>query len=368
MKTALKIFRFFLSLRYKVTLENPEILKSKNPKFILPNHQALIDPQILWAFTAKFCTASPVVTESFYNIPLLNSIFKSMNAVPVSDLASGSRDTEVLNTITNQVSKAIFEGKNVLLYPSGQIAGQGYEKIFNKQSAWKIACNLPENGQIIGVRINGLWGSMWSRAWIGKSPNFLTTMLKGICYTFINLLFFLPKRTVTIQFEDITKIAKAEAAKGRNEFNNKLEDFYNQNGTESVRYIKHFFFANSSKRQLPERIEFSVDDLLNSNSFNEDDIDKNALSEISKIISKISNIQVDQIKAISNIALDLNIDSLSLVEIINEIETTFNTTSAIEISNIKTVADLCLIAKGISKVEELKPQLKKFQLIQIKQL
>ncbi|MEI7596198.1 MAG: AMP-binding protein [Bacteroidota bacterium] len=355
MKIALSIFRFFLSLRYKVILKNPEILKSSTSKFILPNHQALIDPQILWAYTAKYCTASPVVTEGFYNIPVLHSLFESMGAVPVSDLSAGSRDTEVLKTITNQVNNALVDGKNVLLYPSGQIAGQGYEKIFNKQSAWSVVCQMPENGQVIGVRISGLWGSMWSRAWIGKSPSFFTTMLKGIFFTFANLLLFQPRRTVTIEFEDITDQAKYAAQKGRNEFNNELEIFYNKNGEEPVLFLKHYFFAPTLKRQLPERIEFSVKDVMSANAINVEDIDSSVLEKVYDILVKQASVNKNVLSPTSNLTLDLNIDSLTLVVIINEIETVFNKKSTIEISNIKTIADLCSIAEGKSVVETLKP-------------
>ena len=355
MKTALVIFRFFLSLRYKVVMKNTDILKSSNAKFILPNHQAIIDPQILWAFSAKYCTAAPVVTEGFYNLPVLNSLFKKMGAVPVSDLSAGSRDTEVLKTITTQVSNALGSGKNILLYPSGQIAGQGYEKIFNKQSAWAVVCEMPEDVQVIGVRISGLWGSMWSRAWIGKSPNFLTTMLKGIGYTFANLLFLTPKRTVTIEFEDISLQVKTAAKIGRNEFNNALETYYNKNGEEAVRFIRHFFVSPALKRQLPERIEFSVKDVMATSAVSEGEIDESIVEQIAQIIAKTTGLNSKDIQPKSNLTLDLNIDSLSLVVIINDIETAFKKTSNTEISNIKSVADLCRIAEGKVVSETLKP-------------
>lgn len=355
MRFLLFIFRFFLSLRYKVELKGTDVLKSNKAKFILPNHQALIDPQILWAFTAKYCKASPVVTESFYNIPVLKTIFKSIGAVSVSDMSAGSRDTKVLNFVTNQVSNALNDGKNILLYPSGQITGQGYEKIFNKQSAWAVVNELPDNTQVVAVRISGLWGSMWSKAWIGKSPNFLSTFLKAIFLTFANLLFLLPKRKVCIEFTDYTNQSKSSALKGRNEFNNKLEEYYNINGEEKHRFIKHFFFMPDSNRQLPNRIEGSVSDMLDSNPIDTAEIDETVLSKTIQILIKNVGLSEKDIKPNSNLTLDLNIDSLNLVVIINEIETAFGITSNVEISNLKTVSDLCLMAMGKNISEVLKP-------------
>ena len=48
---------------------------------------------------------------------------------------------------------------------------------------------------------------------------FAWTYLKGIFYVLANLLFFVPKRDVTIIFEDITDDAVHYAAEGRQPFN-----------------------------------------------------------------------------------------------------------------------------------------------------
>ncbi|NTW32953.1 MAG: 1-acyl-sn-glycerol-3-phosphate acyltransferase [Bacteroidetes bacterium] len=255
MKLIIIIFRFFLSRRYKVEIKGSEILKSKSAKFILPNHQAVVDPQLVFAYVSKFCTVVPVITEGYFKNPLLRIILKTIKAVPVSDLAAGNRDINVLNTIFTNVTNALKNGRNVLLYPSGQIAGQGYEKIFNKQSAWAIVFNLHDNTQVIGVRISGLWGSIWSKAWMGKSPDFFKTFLKSVFYIFANLLFFVPKRKVVIEFFDITAEAKIKSEESRSAFNLFLEKFYNINGVEEAKYLKHFFYVPSLKRNLPDIID-----------------------------------------------------------------------------------------------------------------
>ena len=84
----------------------------------------------------------------------------------------------------------------------------------NKQGAWQVCHQLPEGARVVGMRIRGLWGSMWSRAKTGRSPNFAWTYLKGIFYVLANLLFFVPRRDVTITFEDITDDAVRYAAGG----------------------------------------------------------------------------------------------------------------------------------------------------------
>jgi long-chain-fatty-acid--[acyl-carrier-protein] ligase len=130
----------------------------------------------------------------------------------------------------------------VIIYPSGQIARTPTEKINNKQSAYVVVSRLPEEVRVIGVRISGLWGSMWSAARTGEPPNFMLTYLKGIFYFFANLIFFLPKRDVTFEYVDITEEAKIKSMSERSAFNTYLEDFYNLNGPEKARHIRHLFY------------------------------------------------------------------------------------------------------------------------------
>ena len=75
-----------------------------------------------------------------------------------------------------------------------------------------------------------------------KSPDFLWTYLKGIFYVLANLIFFVPRRDVTITFEDITEEAIRYTAEGRQPFNRFLESFYNVEGEEKKCCLKHFFY------------------------------------------------------------------------------------------------------------------------------
>jgi long-chain-fatty-acid--[acyl-carrier-protein] ligase len=240
--------RLLLRLRYRIVVKGSEILQNNSPVLFLPNHQALIDPVILLSQIYRFSTAIPVISEKYYNIPVVKWYFTRLGAVSVSDLETGSRDTQVLKSITRSVYKGFRHNKNIVIYPSGQIAGQGYEKIFNKKSAYHIVSTIPDGVQIVGVRITGLWGSMFSKAKTGKSPDFFVQILKGCYYVLANLLFFVPKRTVSIEFEDITSIAKEEVIPGQKPFNTFLEDFYNLHGEEPILFLKHFFYVPKSKK------------------------------------------------------------------------------------------------------------------------
>ncbi len=234
--------RLLLRFRYKVTIKASNVIQNNSPVLFLPNHQALIDPVILLSHIYRFSTATPVITEKYFDIPVVKWYFKRMGAVRVSDLETGSRDTQVLNSITRSVYDGFLRNQNIVIYPSGQIAGQGYEKIFNKKAAFHIVNTIPENVQIVGIRITGLWGSMFSKAKTGRSPDFFIQLLKGIFFVLANLVFFVPKRNISVEFEDITAIAKENAIPGQKPFNLFLEDFYNHHGEEPVLFLKHIFY------------------------------------------------------------------------------------------------------------------------------
>lgn len=243
------IFRLLLRSRYMITLKGAEIIKTNTPILFMPNHPALIDPIIFLSHIYRFSSATPVLSEKYYDIPIAKWYFMGMGAVRVSDLEKGSRDTQVLKLITRSVFKGLKRKNNILLYPSGQLAGQGYEKIFNKKSAFHIVKTIPEEVQIIGVRITGLWGSMFSKALSGKSPDFFLQLLKGIFYVVANLLFFVPKRYVSIEFEDLTAISKETVVMGQKPFNSFMEDFYNLHGEEAPLFPKHIFYLPKLKRK-----------------------------------------------------------------------------------------------------------------------
>ncbi|HEY5511209.1 MAG TPA: lysophospholipid acyltransferase family protein [Prolixibacteraceae bacterium] len=235
--------RILLRTRYKISIKGSEVFQDNSPIFILPNHQALIDPVILLSHIYRFTTVTPVMSEKYFDLPVVKSFFRKLGAVRVSDLEKGNRDTQVLKVITRSVIKGFNRGKNIVLYPSGQIAGQGYEKIFNKKSAHHIVAKLPEEVKVVGVRISGLWGSMFSKARTGKSPDFFVQLSKGAFYVLANLIFFLPKRTVILEFEDLTSSAKNIALEGQKPFNSFLEDFYNLHGVEDANFLKHYFYS-----------------------------------------------------------------------------------------------------------------------------
>ncbi|MFT3738432.1 MAG: 1-acyl-sn-glycerol-3-phosphate acyltransferase [Breznakibacter sp.] len=257
-----KVLAFFLrlalSLRYDVKVEGTEVLMGNRPHFLLPNHQALIDPVILLAHLYKHTTAIPVLTSDFYDMPFLKPFFSGWGAVRVSNLEGKSRNTNVLNEISSAVVAGFSQNRNILLYPGGQLAAQGFERIVNKKSAHLIVTNMPSDVRVIAIRISGLWGSIWSKAWTGKTPGFVWQLFRGMFYVWANFVFFMPRRKVSIHIEDVTLQAIDRAQSGRPQFNGFLERFYNQHGEEPVLFLKHYFYGRKPRRTLPPNLKGAI--------------------------------------------------------------------------------------------------------------
>jgi long-chain-fatty-acid--[acyl-carrier-protein] ligase len=236
------LFYFFLKRRYRITIKGAELLQLKGAKLVIPNHPAQVDAQILAPMTLKHWDLVPVSSARFLKMPLIGYLMRSMNTIAVSDLTRGSRNANVLNEIIDGTQHALKKERSVIIYPAGSIKMQAKEIIRNKKSTYEVVKVFPKHAKIIGVRIYGLWGSIWSSAWLGRKPHFGITLLKSMALVFANLIFFLPKREVTYEFVDITSETKEFAKKDRKTFNNYLENFYNEKGVEEVKYIRHFFF------------------------------------------------------------------------------------------------------------------------------
>lgn len=345
------IVRVLLKTRYKIEIKGYLHLKNSSPKLILPNHTALMDPIIVFARLFRYTTAVPVVTAKFYDIPVIKSLFSLWGAVRVSDLESGSKNVKVLDQITEAVDKGLEMGKNIVLYPSGQLSGQGYEFILGKQSAYQVVNKLPENTKVLVVRTSGLWGSRWSKAWTGKTPGFFTTTIKCLGFVLLNLLFFMPRRKIIIEIEDITEQAKKESQIDRNSFNTYLESVYNKHGEEKVKFIKYLFYGTRLKRKLPDSIAGSEEDAKKTKAPSSVEIPDETFQLVKESIAQIIETDKESINKEHYLQLDLGADSLNIVEIISEVENRFTTFSAPEINDIKTVNDLCLVAMGLFKTD-----------------
>src|SRR5258708_3927007 len=151
-------YHFILSRRYKIVIKGIELLEAPGGKIMFPNHQSHVDPQIMAIQTFKYSGITPVVAERFFKIPVIKFFLRKWEAVKVSDLKS-NRDTNILQRMNKEIHEAARRGKAVIIYPSGQLTDQGIERVYNKQGAYSLMTDLPDDIKVLVVRIHGLWGS-----------------------------------------------------------------------------------------------------------------------------------------------------------------------------------------------------------------
>lgn len=229
--------RWILHRRYAVTLSGVENLESGKTYLILPNHPAIIDPFVLVTEMYKHkVVIRPLIDESFFSNRLFKHIFMMFNAVRVPDFRKlnfrpilkvrpSLRDSVArAKQLGSTVLSTLQSGGSVLMYPSGHITSTGKEELSNRQLAHNIISNLPKDVRVIGVRIRGLYGSMWSRVGGRPAPRFTLTFVKAVLKWFVT--FFRRRRQVTIHFENITDRVRGWTDSGRQKFNDLLEKWY----------------------------------------------------------------------------------------------------------------------------------------------
>ena len=134
-----KLLKLLIRFRYSVNITWLELLNSDKSKLILPSHVALVDPIMIFAFLWKKKKINPVVTENYYNVPILKPIFNSVWAIPVLDLTNDKANELDTSAIVWKVIKALQNNRNVLLYPQWALARQWFQSIVGKKTAFYIS-------------------------------------------------------------------------------------------------------------------------------------------------------------------------------------------------------------------------------------
>ena len=324
---------------------------------VLPSHVALMDPVIISAFLWKNKWLSPVVTEDYYEVPVLKWIFKWIWAIPIPDLTWDKAKTLDTDLIIWNITKALENWRSILLYPQWALARQWFQSIVWKKTAFYAAQKLPKDTKILTVNIRWLrWSrSSWARTW--KAPNLALFWLKGLLFTIFNLIFFVPKRNVEIEIKDSTALLKKAWKKWVDAFNQELEKIYNSKWEEKLNYLSGLCWYNTTKnKKEPDVIQWSIKDLKRT-SFNWNaDIPEDVLKKVTAIVKKIKPEYSWKISLDTNLVLDCFFDSLDMAELKSSVQSTFTDSSNPPLLDLKTVWDVTIMAiwKSVSN-EELKP-------------
>ena len=290
----------------------------------MPSHIALVDPILVFAFLRKEFSLHPVMTNKYYNTFILKPFFKMMEAVPVEEFDKDQGSEDDAKRMMEHVSETLHQGKNILLYPQGALARQGYQSIIGKKSAFSACQHAPEGTKLITVNIRGLRGSRSSFAWNGKSPSLFWFFCKGFFFLLMNVFVFVPKRTVTIQLSDATKMLRKAEKSGLDIFNMQLEKLYNADGEEQIHYTSGFWFYNTVlHHHIPTKIEGAMDTLRKKVDYSTLKYPKSTLAFIDEKIKAIKPEYVGEILLDTNLVLDIYFDSLDMAELKSSVSIAF---------------------------------------------
>ncbi len=123
----LLVFRFILSLRYRVRVTGLQQVKelartSPGRTLVLPNHPALVDPMIVFSTLWPVLKIRPLVWEGNFQNPITALLGKLINALmtPDTGVASAAARSQAEASV-----KAIAEGlernENFIMWPAGRL-------------------------------------------------------------------------------------------------------------------------------------------------------------------------------------------------------------------------------------------------------
>jgi len=339
------VVRFSLRLRYRINIEGIDevAVRGKTGILFLPNHPALIDPVILMTHLYPRFRPRPLADQDQVDRPGVRWFAEQIKVVTIPDPnVYGEASRKAVEEGVEKCIEALKSGGTLLLYPAGHIAHQRYENLAGASAVETILQRLPEV-RVVLVRTRGLWGSSFSRAY-GMAPLVGKVLRKAMGALLVNGLFFSPRRKVDIV---MTEPANFPRAAGREVINRYLEGFYNQDPPVAW-YVPYTLWEKESAHEMPEPVKQA----------SQVDIDEVPAATRELVIEHLKKLTGrSAIKAEDSLSRDLNLDSLSIVDLGIWVEAEFGFAVG-DSAAIETVGDLFLAARGHVEAHgkvELKP-------------
>src|SRR3989338_4395713 len=191
-----KLCWILLSLRYRIKVKGLDKLHAarraqKRGLLFLPNHPAHMDPLFLFLLLWPAFRMHPVVIEYIYRLPLLRSVMRVVRGISIPNFDTSVNQLKVKRAqeAILKVAEGLKNGENFVLYPAGRLKSSGKEVLGGASGAHALVQECPSAG-IVLVRTDGLWGSSFSRALLGRSPELPKTLWHGFKILLKNGLFF----------------------------------------------------------------------------------------------------------------------------------------------------------------------------------
>ncbi len=246
-----RLARCALRLRYRVEVSGLEGLRQlRGPTLVMPNHPGYIDPPLVLSHLQGALHLRPVVTASIYRIRLLYPLMRLVDALEVPELAKHSHNARQQTLVMiDTIVAGLERGESFLIYPSGRTQRGEREELGAARTAAEVLARCPQ-ANVVLVRTRGVWGSRFTFAFQGRRPHLGRLSLQTVGWMLGNLLFFAPRRKVTMTVQVVARGTLPEA--NRDALNRHLEDWYNQGGPEPPAFVPAHFLFGPRTHRYPE--------------------------------------------------------------------------------------------------------------------
>ncbi len=343
-------FRRILALRYRVELKGFDEISSKQFErpggvLFLPNHPAHMDPLFVILYVWPRFRIRPLVVEYIYRMPVMRPFMKLLGALAIPSFETSVNQIKIRNAekVLDRIVEGLRKKENFLLYPSGKLKHHGEEMLGGASAAHDVLSNCPD-ANVVLIRTTGLWGSSFSRALTGRSPDLMGNVFRGIVYALKNFIFFMPRRRVLIEFEADPKGLPRNSP--RLQLNRFLENWYNRypdpqgkiHSSEPISLVPYVFWSDV----VPEVYHPKKHRLDAGNGFA---VSSETRSKIYAEILRIVERSDLEIQPEMHLAVDLGMDSLQIAELIAYVGQHYEV-QELHPEDLETVLSILEVAEG----------------------
>lgn len=321
-----------LRLRYRIRTEGREAIAAKGTTGILflPNHPALIDPVVVVSELHRTFAPRSLADKDNVTAPGVAWLTSRMGVVPLPDVAKyGEACRAEVEAVIQRCIAGLKAGENLLLYPAGHLSHGRFEDL-GGASAVKTILEQAPGVRVVLIRDRGLWGSSFSWA-SGRQPNLGAAFRNGLRCLAANLLFFAPRREVTLSLVEPEDFPREG---GRLEMNRYMEAFYNADASKNL-YVPYTRWEGGGARVLPEPEAAHI----------EGDVSEVSAATRDLVMAQLRvQTGLAEIADTAALARDLGLDSLGRMELQIWMEKEFG--FQVDPESLTTVTDVLLAASG----------------------
>ena len=340
------LIRSLFSLRYRIEVKgleslNQEHLKGEKGILFMPNHPAYVDPLFIFLILWPKMRMRPLVIEYIFNFPLFRPYFRLVKAISVPNFENSVNEYKLkkAEASVQEIAEGLKRKENFVVYPSGRLKSSGKELLGGTSAVHELLKECPD-ANVVLVRTTGLWGSSFSKAFLGKSAPISKSSFHGIKSVLKNFIFFTPRRKVTIEFEvNPEQMPKGDVS--RIDLNRFLESWYNRykddaGNVSEIEPLKLVSYSRWSE-EIPE-VKVKTKKRSNIGSHASEETKNKVFNEIKKILDKPDQ----EIKLDMSLTYDLGMDSLNVAEFITFVTKHFDVAElhAEDLETVGTVLDI----------------------------